>query len=68
MSIYLVIVLLAVPGQGGELVAELSREWISASTASVCQSHADKRAEEARKKQQVRGRVFGVCVLRGEMA
>jgi len=68
MSIFLVLILVAVPGYGGELTAEIHREFITASSAKVCQAHADKRAEEQRAKQQVKGRVFGVCVLRGEMA
>lgn len=72
MSIWLVIVVLAIPGAQGqqELVAELHREIITASSARVFQQHADKRAEEQRQKSgaAVKGRVFGVCVLQGEVA
>ena len=66
MSIYLVLVLVAIPGYGGEVTAELTREWITASSAKVCQAHADKKAAE--QAQKVKGRVFGICVLRGEMS
>jgi hypothetical protein len=66
MNIFLVLVVLSVPGQQGhELTAELHREYITASSAKVCQAHAEKRAQEQRAK-VVKGRVTGLCVHQGE--
>lgn len=71
MSIYIVIVWLLVPASQGNqpLQLELHRELISASSPSVCQQFASKRAEEQREKnaEQVRrmgARVEGKCTVR----
>ena len=52
MSIYLVLVLLTMPASQGQPGAtiELHREFITASSDSVCQAHADKHAEEQRQR------------------
>jgi hypothetical protein len=68
MNIFLVLVVLSVPGQQGhELTAELHREYITASSYRVCIAHAQKRAQEQRAKAAgVKGRVTGLCVHQGE--
>lgn len=71
MNVFLVVVVLAIPGASGqqEITAELHREFITASSARVCQQHADKRADEQRSKAAgIKGRVFGVCVQQKESA
>ena len=72
MSIYLIIVLLTLPAQQGQAgpVTELHREFITASSDSVCQAHAEKRAEEQRQRyadsvRRLQAKVAGVCVLQG---
>lgn len=65
MNIFVVIVVLALPGSPGkaELTAEVARELITASSAQACQKHADKRAEEIRSQSSgIKGRVYGVCI------
>lgn len=71
MEIYLILVMLVLPGAQPAKV-ELHREFITASSFSVCQTHADKRADEQKKlneetikKQEAK--VFGRCYSQGTM-
>lgn len=74
MSVYLVLVLLTMPasqGQAGATV-ELHREFITASSDSVCKVHAEKLAREHLQKQaatvqRLGGRVSGNCLRQGSM-
>ena len=67
MTAYLVLVLLLVPSQGGTaLQTELHQEVVSASSDEACQRHADKLADEQRRKhletvRKTRGLVVGEC-------
>ena len=70
MSIYLIVVMLTLPGNNAPST-ELTREWTTASSASVCQARADVLAEQERAKQaavidRMKARVSGLCVKQGE--
>ena len=72
---YLTVVTLTLPVSAGrphETRTELHREFITASTASVCQAHADKRADEMRRQhaatvKRLNASVAGAC-LRQQIA
>ena len=69
MSIYLILVVLTLPGPNPP-TQEMAREWVTASTDSVCQVRADKLATEQRQKhadilQRLQAKVVGVCVRQG---
>ena len=71
MNIYLVLVLLIMPGKDAPQ-QELQRQMISASSDSVCQAHANKLADgqRARNAGFVRtsgARIVGQCVKKGVM-
>lgn len=66
MNMFLILVVLVIPSRQGDLEQVVHRELITASTATVCQQHADKLADEQREKraadvQRLRARVVGVC-------
>ena len=70
MSIYLIVVMLTLPGQNAPST-ELTREWTTASSAAVCQARADVLAGQERAKQsavieRMKASVKGVCVKQGE--
>lgn len=73
MTAYLVIILLLVPAADGKpLVTELHQSLASASSPEVCQRHADKLADEQRRKhaetvRKTRGLVVGECRRIGSM-
>lgn len=69
MSVYLVIVALLLPGDQSQ---ELTRVWTTASSASVCQRHADKLADEQRQLhadtvRRLGAKVSGACVFQGAL-
>ena len=69
MNAFVIILVLIFPNGDRQ---ELPREWISASSASMCQRHADRRAEEARQQQadavrRLGATVRGTCVMQGAM-
>ena len=69
-SIYLIVVMLTLPGPSAPST-ELAREWTVASSAAVCQARADVLAEQERAKQagvieRLKASVKGVCVKQGE--
>ena len=69
MSIYLISIYLMLPGQAAP-AQELQRHLLTASSASVCQFHADKMAEQQRAANyatvdRLRATVVGVCVQKG---
>ena len=73
MTAYLVLVLLLVPrADGAPLQTELHQSLTSASSDEACQRHADKLAEEQRRKhietvRKTRGLVVGECRRLGSM-
>ena len=69
MSIYLIVVMLTLPGPSAPST-ELAREWTTASSLAVCQQRADKLAADERAKQapaiaRMKARVAGLCVRQG---
>jgi len=69
MSVYLVIVALLLPGDQQQ---ELARVFVTASSASMCQRHADKLADEQRLAnadtvRRLSAKVSGACVYQGAM-
>ena len=72
MTIYLILILLTVPGQT-EPAQIVPAAWITASSAAVCQRTADAEAEayQAKHADTVRrlgAKVTGKCERRGEVA
>lgn len=73
MTAYLVLVLLLVPAADGKpLATELHQSVASASSDEACQRHADKLADEQRRKhaetvRKTRGLVVGECRRIGSM-
>lgn len=68
MSLYLLLVILAIPGRPGtaDLEHVVHREWIGASGMLACQREANKKADEQREKRaadvaRLKARVIGVC-------
>jgi hypothetical protein len=73
MSMWLVLVLIAIPSGRGlpDMEQVVFRELIVAGTSTVCQQHANKRAEEQRTKRaediaRLKARVVGVCIEQKE--
>ncbi len=71
MSAYLVVILLMLLGTQGHAL-ELHRELMSASSAAVCQAHADRLADQQRylhaeAVRRLQGKVAGICLRQGAL-
>lgn len=71
MSIYVILVVLMLPGQA-EPARLLATEWMTASTPAVCQQRANKLADDQRQQwadtvRRMGATVQGVCRLQGQM-
>lgn len=70
-SIYLIVVMLHLPGSNAPST-ELAREWMTASSAAVCQERADKlaaleRAKQAGTIERMKAIVTGQCHRQGAL-
>lgn len=66
MTLFLMLVVLAIPSRTGDIEQVVHREWVGASGMPACQREANKRAEQYREKlaadvARLKARVVGVC-------